>query len=435
MNNNFRIDMPNEVEAALNILNNKGFEAYIVGGCVRDCLLGIEPKDWDIATSALPSDIIECFKDFKVIETGIKHGTVAVIVNMLSIEVTTFRTEGKYTDNRRPDYVNFIDNIEMDLKRRDFTINAMAYSHKNGIIDFFSGIKDLKLKLIKCVGNPDDRFNEDGLRILRALRFASVLEFSIESTTSQSIHKNKELLKNISSERLSSEFNKLIMGKGFLPVMDRYRDVISVFIPEIKSIVGFKQRISDKERNLWLESIETVDCLPCDIILRLTALLYNIGSDREISCVNTVEAALNALRRLRYDNATSEDVKLLILYCNKEIPTDEISIKNCLNKIGSVNFKRLLEIKKAEAKLKISNNNICMKKIHQASSILNKILDKNICYNLKGLSVNGVDLINLGIKEGKRVGELLNELLALVIENELENEKELLISYVKKYRL
>lgn len=428
--------MPKEVEAALNILNNKGFEAYIVGGCVRDCLLGIEPKDWDIATSALPSDIIECFMDFKVIETGIKHGTVAVIVNMLSIEVTTFRTEGKYTDNRRPDYVNFIDNIEMDLKRRDFTINAMAYNHKNGIIDFFSGIKDLKLKLIKCVGNPDDRFNEDGLRILRALRFASVLEFSIESTTSQSIHKNKELLKNISSERLSSEFNKLILGKGFLPVMDRYRDVISVFIPEIKSIVGFKQRISDKERNLWLECIETVDRLPCDIILRLTALLYNIGSDREISCVNTVEAALNALRRLRYDNATSEDVKLLILYCNKEIPTDEISIKSCLNKIGSVNFKRLLEIKKAEAKLKISNNNnICIKKIHQASYILNKILDKNICYNLKGLSVNGADLINLGIKEGKRIGELLNELLALVIENKIENEKELLISYVKKYRL
>lgn len=431
--------MPKEVEVALNILNNKGFEAYIVGGCVRDCLLGIEPKDWDIATSALPSDIIECFKDFKVIETGIKHGTVAVIVNMLSIEVTTFRTEGKYTDNRRPDYVNFIDNIEMDLKRRDFTINAMAYNHKNGIIDFFSGIKDLKLKLIKCVGNPDDRFNEDGLRILRALRFASVLEFSIESTTSQSIHKNKELLKNISSERLSSEFNKLIMGKGFLLVMDRYRDVISVFIPEIESIRGFNLNV-DGEINEWSQTVNSLRYVSDDLILKLAVLFHNTGSlgtTGEISdrryltdSERSAQMASDALNRLKYDKSLIENIKALILYCGEDIKPEAKNIKKLLNKMSESAFRRLIAMKKACVKSQI-NGVEKLNNINLVESIYDEIILSNQCYNLKNLDVNGRDLINLGINEGKKIGEVLNKLLEMVIDEKLENNKEHILNYVK----
>ncbi|MFA9424196.1 MAG: CCA tRNA nucleotidyltransferase, partial [Sedimentibacter sp.] len=234
---NIEINMPNEVKKALNILNSNGFEAYIVGGCVRDAILGSIPSDWDITTSARPNEICNCFHDYRTIETGIKHGTVTILINHMQLEITTYRIDGKYSDNRRPDSVLYTDEISMDLRRRDFTVNALAYND-NGIVDLFGGRDDIGEKTIKCVGRPDERFKEDGLRILRALRFASVLNFKIEGNTSISIHENKKLLNNISFERINNEFCKLVLGSNFYDVMVEYKDVIEIFIPEVRKLSG-----------------------------------------------------------------------------------------------------------------------------------------------------------------------------------------------------
>lgn len=441
---NVKIVMPYEVKLALNILNENNFDAYIVGGCVRDSILGIEPEDWDITTSAIPSQIIECFKNYKIIETGLKHGTVTVIINKISLEITTYRIDGEYKDNRRPNSVEFTNNIELDLERRDFTINAMAYNDKSGLLDFFRGTTDIELKEIKCVGNPDNRFKEDGLRILRALRFASVLGFEIEINTSNSIHKNKELLKNISAERLATEFNKLITGMNFIKILSEYCDVISVFIPELIYIVEFNHRNDFYGNNLWQNTLASMANVPNDLTLRLAMLFHDIGKQESMADdkINkrtftsyskiSSEIASNVLCRLKYDKSTTEMVKTLILYHDEEIQPTMKNVKRWLNKLGESILKKLLEVKKANIKSKkhiYEEDRLNI--INQVEFILGEILSKNLCFALKDLAVNGEDLINIGINKGKKIGEILNELLSMVIDEELENEREKLLYYVK----
>lgn len=394
-----KIIIPGEVVTALDILQNNGFEAYIVGGCVRDSIMGKKPSDWDIATSARPEEILECFNNYRTIETGLKHGTVTVIVKKMQIEITTYRIDGEYSDRRRPDKVTFTNKIELDLQRRDFTINALAYN-QNGIIDIFGGLHDIKNKIVKCVGHPDDRFNEDGLRILRALRFASVLNFSIDDQTSDSIFKNKALLHDISTERINMEFNKLIMGINYQNIIFNYRDIIEVFLPEIKGL-------SNEELRYRLNSMKELNSLT----MRLAVLLQGLGPTDKI------------LMNLKYDNKTVKTVKILTENINEKIYPDPVNIKRWLNKINSENLVNLIKIKKA-----MFDNEY--EELAKSQVIMKEILASNQCYNLRTLAINGQDLLDAGMPKGKRIGMILNKVLNEVIEGKLENKKDILLNYV-----
>jgi len=405
---NIEINMPNEVEEALNILNSNGFESYIVGGCVRDSILGAVPSDWDITTSANPDEISLCFQDYRTIETGLKHGTVTVVINRMQLEITTYRIDGKYSDNRRPDTVLFTDKISMDLKRRDFTVNALAYNH-DGIVDLFGGINDIEKKTIKCVGVPDERFKEDGLRILRAIRFASVLCFNIEENTSKSIHENKNLLNNISSERINNEFCKLVLGRNFYKTMLEYKDVIEVFLPETRKI----------SKETWKQKINSMAMVPNDLILKITLLFHKIDD---------VE---NILIGLKNDNATIKNVKLLTLNIDEEVLPTPINVKKWLNKIGYEKLNQLLDVKKAVMKSFDAENKTGLENLLKAELLMNEAVEQKQCFSLKTLDINGKDLIEAGVPEGEQLGEILNEILDKVIEGKLENQKSVLIDYIK----
>ena len=393
------INIPKEVKTALNTLHANGYEAYIVGGCVRDSIMGIIPSDWDIATSAKPEEVLLCFNDRRTIETGIKHGTVTVIINKMQIEITTYRIDGEYSDNRRPDDVLFTDKIEFDLKRRDFTINSLAYN-KNGIIDLFGGHNDINNKIVKCVGDADERFNEDGLRILRALRFASVLTFYIEENTSDSIHRNKNLLNNISMERINIEFNKLIMGRNFQNILLEYREVIEVFLPEIRDLT--KEELEHR-----FNAMKVLNSLT----LRLSVFLHKINSTDKI------------LMNLKYDNKTVKTVKILAENIDEKIYPDPVNIKRWLNKINYANLNYLIKIKKALFDSEYEE-------LTKSEMIMKEIIAAKQCYSLKTLAINGQDLIDAGMPKGKNIGILLNKVLNEVIEGNIDNKKDILLQVI-----
>ena len=393
------INIPKEVKTALNTLHANGYEAYIVGGCVRDSIMGIIPSDWDIATSAKPEEVLLCFNDRRTIETGIKHGTVTVIINKMQIEITTYRIDGEYSDNRRPDDVLFTDKIEFDLKRRDFTINSLAYN-KNGIIDLFGGLNDINNKIVKCVGDADERFNEDGLRILRALRFASVLTFYIEENTSDSIHRNKNLLNNISMERINIEFNKMIMGRNFQNILLEYREVIGVFLPEIMDLT--KEELEHR-----FNAMKVLNSLT----LRLSVFLHKINSTDKI------------LMNLKYDNKTVKTVKILAENIDEKIYPDPVNIKRWLNKINYANLNYLIKIKKALFDSEYEE-------LTKSEMIMKEIIAAKQCYSLKTLAINGQDLIDAGMPKGKNIGILLNKVLNEVIEGNIDNKKDILLQVI-----
>ena len=393
------IKIPKEVENVLNILHENGFEAYVVGGCVRDSIMGKIPSDWDVATSAKPDQILLCFNNRKTIETGLKHGTVTVVINKMQIEITTYRIDGEYSDNRRPDEVLFTDKIKLDLRRRDFTINALAYN-KSGIIDLFGGLDDINNKFIKCVGAAGERFNEDGLRILRALRFASVLNFDIEENTSSSIFRNKALLNNISMERINIEFSKLIMGSNYRKILIEYREVIEVFLPEI-------QVLTEDEFKYRLNAMKVLNSL----FLRLTVFLYNINSTDKI------------LMNLKYDNKTIKTVKILVENINGRIYPVPVNVKRWLNKINYVNLNYLIKIKKSLFDSEFYE-------LEETEKIMNEIIRTKQCYSLETLAINGQDLIDAGVPKGKNIGIILDILLNEVIEGKLVNEKDSLLNFI-----
>ena len=393
------IKIPKEVENVLNILHENGFEAYVVGGCVRDSIMGKIPSDWDVATSAKPDQILLCFNNRKTIETGLKHGTVTVVINKMQIEITTYRIDGEYSDNRRPDEVLFTDKIKLDLRRRDFTINALAYN-KSGIIDLFGGLDDINNKFIKCVGAAGERFNEDGLRILRALRFASVLNFDIEENTSSSIFRNKALLNNISMERINIEFSKLIMGSNYRKILIEYREVIEVFLPEI-------QVLTEDEFKYRLNAMKVLNSL----FLRLTVFLYNINSTDKI------------LMNLKYDNKTIKTVKILVENINGRIYPVPVNVKRWLNKINYVNLNYLIKIKKSLFDSEFYE-------LEETEKIMNEIIRTKQCYSLETLAINGQDLIDAGVPKGKNIGIILDIILSEVIEGKLVNEKDSLLNFI-----
>lgn len=437
------INLPKEVELIINRLYMSGYEAYAVGGCVRDSILKQNPQDWDICTQAKPYEIIECFKEYKIIKTGIKHGTVSVFLNEKSYEITTFRYDGRYSDTRHPDNVIFVSSLKEDLKRRDFTINAMAYNNKEGLVDYFGGIKDLSDKIIRCVGDCQARFNEDSLRILRALRFAAKLNFEIDKKTSEAINENKNLINHLSAERVREELNKLLLSEGAEKILLNYPIVLSVFIPGIEATVGYDQKNPYHPYDIWTHIVKSIVSIKPDLILRLTMLFHDLGKPlcediievKKRFCdhgIKSAQIAEDTMRKLKYDNNTISIVYDLIYYHDTKILCEKISVKRWLNKMGTEKFMQLLEVKRADAKaqnplyieerLKIYNN---------IQNIANEIVNNKECFSIKDLAVNGDDIISLGYNQGEVIGNIINNLLYMVIEGKVENNKKDLIDIIK----
>ena len=394
------ISIPDDVRYIIDALETNGFEAYAVGGCVRDSLLGKEPDDWDICTSALPEQIKSCFFGEHIIETGLKHGTVTLMLGHVAYELTTYRTDGKYTDNRHPEKVKFVSVLKRDLARRDFTMNSLAYNPKTGLVDYYGGESDLANGMIKCVGNAEKRFQEDALRIMRALRFASSFGFSIEENTAKAMRENKKLLRNISAERIAAELNKLVLGEGAKNIISEHMEIIKEIIPEYSSAIG-------------------IEFAPKDISIRLAAFFGDICA----------ESAKKILMGLKYDNETAKAVTQLLLLRDFEI-TDGKDIKRQLRKIGEKRLRQLIELKRSYAIAEARNDKLGA--LDELLESLNEIIRQKQCFSLKDLAVNGKDLIEIGVSEGSEIGIALNGLLDMVIEEKAKNDREALLAIAKK---
>lgn len=439
----FNILLPKEVEYVLNKLNNFGYDSYIVGGCVRDSILQRQPNDWDICTSALPDEMIEVFKEHEVIPTGLKHGTITVLIDKMPIEITTFRIDGEYSDNRRPDRVEFTTDIVEDLSRRDFTINAMAYNPHTGLIDPFNGADDIQNKIIRCVGDPYNRFAEDALRVLRAIRFSCQLEFEIEPMTTLAIKKMYINLGYISQERITSELNKMLVCKSFYRHLLEMPEVFSHIIPELSAGVGFHQLNPYHIYTVYDHIAYAVSYGEKDLVTKLALLFHDISkphcgtydSDGVAHYYGhgavSAEMADKIMKRMKYDNDTREKVVELIKYHDATIEPKHKYIKKWLNRLGEEQFRRLLNVRTADILAqKTIPNDERFDRISMVLKLIDEILAAEECFTLKDLAINGKDLLVLGIPEGKQIGEILNVLLNMVIDDEIENNKDKLLNFV-----
>ena len=437
------IDLPSYAEKALTLLNNSGYEAFVVGGAVRDSLSNLKDVyDWDIATSALPEETKKVFNGFKIAEKGIKHGTVTVISDGHPLEITTYRTEQEYADHRHPNAVSFTRSLVEDLSRRDFTINAMAYSPKTGIIDPFGGAGDLSEGVIRCVGDADKRFTEDSLRILRALRFASSLNMQLDDKTKKAAIKNNRLLSFVASERAREELTKMLCGSNIEEVLLKYGEIISAVIPEIKPAFGFEQHSPYHNKDVWEHTAAVVKNVCPVSDLRWAALLHDIGKPKCFSVSEdgnghfyghaeiSRKIAENILNRLRFDRKTQNSVLTLVELHDIEIVPQPKYIKKLLRKTGEENVKKLFCIQRADAMAKSVEGSEMLGKIEEADGVLKEILSRKECFSLKDLAVDGNDMQSIGLK-GEKIGRALEFCLNEVIEERAENEKNALLESVK----
>jgi tRNA nucleotidyltransferase (CCA-adding enzyme) len=422
------IKIPQDVQFIINTLINNEYDGYVVGGCVRDSILKRNPKDWDIATKAKPEEVIKLFD--KVILTGLKHGTVTVIINKIGYEITTYRTDGEYEDNRHPKEVVFVNSLKEDLSRRDFTINAMAYNEKQGLVDYFGGMQDLNEKIIKTVGEPKERFNEDALRMLRAIRFSAQLDFKIDKNILGSIKQLKNNIKNISKERIRDEFNKILLCDTRKIKFLKECEVLEFIIPGIS--------------DLYEHTLIATEAIESTLHLKLTMLLHDLGKIKTRTTDETgishyydhakesTKMAEIILKGLKYDNDIINKVLILIQY-HDCILKSKLSVKRMLNKIGEDLFRDLIKVKRADA---LAQNPVYSKEILlnliDVGIKFNLILEQNECFTLKDLKINGKDLMNIGFNEGKEIGETLNYLLDIVIGNSEINERQKLIKLAKE---
>ena len=423
-------------------LEQKSFKAYLVGGCVRDRIMGRPIHDTDITTSALPEQVMEVFSDMKTIPTGLKHGTVTVISEGIPFEITTFRVDGDYTDSRRPDTVRFTPDINEDLARRDFTINAMAMDADGNIVDPFGGRNDISHSIIRCVGEPEKRFTEDALRILRGVRFASQLGFTVENATEKAMLSLSDRLDLISRERVREEFDKLLCGRNCVEVLLRYRSIIAQIIPEIEPCFGFDQHSRYHRHDVYSHIVDTIEAVPeSDLFLRRAMFFHDIGKPPMFTMDEngeghfkghaplSAEMAETIMQRLRYDNRTIERTCLLISLHSDKVNTDT-QVKKLLSRLGAEDFCKLMEFKKADNcgknEFVLHENELFDKLADTARSLVRE----DFCLSLSQLAVNGQDMLALGLK-GKAVGEALNELLGKVIEDELTNDRDTLINYIR----
>jgi tRNA nucleotidyltransferase (CCA-adding enzyme) len=465
--NDMKIKIIEPAGKIIETLEKRGFDAFLVGGCVRDGLLGISPTDYDIATNALPSQVIEVFGDsFKdnvdntledynetleqkayVVETGIAHGTVTVVIESFPVEVTTFRIDGQYTDNRRPDSVSFSSSINDDLSRRDFTINAMAYSDKTGIIDPFNGRQDLHDRIIKCVGDPESRFSEDSLRILRAVRFASVLGFYIEPGTKSAIDMLRNTIGTVATERITAEFTKLLCGLYVENILFEFRDMIAVIIPEISPCFDFLQHNPHHSFDVYTHLVKAVTYVPARLPLRLTALFHDIGKPstffKDADGIGHFyghqkvgsEMVRVILDRLRFDNFTKKRTYELVLHHDIHIEADKKSIKHILNRFSEDFFLDLLALKKADVSAQqTSEMTGRIAFLDELIRIYEEIIEENACFSLKDLAITGEDILKLGFMPGRQIGDILEDCLHQVIGEHLRNDKKELLDYIIKMK-
>lgn len=435
---------PVAVDKVLACLENAGFEAYAVGGCVRDLMRGKTPDDWDMTTSARPEEVMALFAPH-AIPTGLQHGTVTVRQDGESFEITTFRADGAYTDNRHPDEVRFSTDLREDLCRRDFTVNAMAMDRRGKLIDPFGGQDDLKKGIIRCVGKADRRFAEDALRIMRGLRFAAVMGFAIEEDTARSIRENRERLRNIAVERILVEMDKLLCGEAVGQILLDFPEVFGVFLPEILPCVGLDQRSRYHCYTVWEHIVHSVEAVPRDSVLRWAMLLHDIGKP---ACFTVDEQgaghfyghdgigadmAADICRRMRMDKQRSERIALLVRRHGPDLPENKRGMLRLLNAIGEEALQQLIAVKRADNMAQAAAFRSRQEEIDRQEQLLQRILDERPCFTLQQLAVDGRDMMTLGL-QGKAIGEMLHTLLQKVLDGQLPNEREALLRWAEEQR-
>ena len=395
-----KIAAPSFVKKVTDALKDAGYSAYLVGGCVRDHLLGTVPHDYDVATNAVPDEMKEAFSDFRVVETGIEHGTLTVISDGEPVEVTTFRIDGEYKDGRHPDGVRFTDGIEPDLSRRDFTVNAMAYSDEDGLIDLFGGEGHLKQKLIACVGEPDERFGEDGLRVLRALRFASRLDFTVEEKTAESVRRSVPLLLRVSAERIYSELTRLLEGPGASRIMREFPGVIGA--------------VTDVPEDAVLRAADAADKTEKDHITRLAALFAEAGLDRD--------GAAQRMHKLKTSRADRDGVVTVLHLSAEPLPDAPPAMRRLIGRVGADAVNRAADIRadRGDGKAK------------DTAALAGEIVSRGDPVRISDLAVRGGDITDVLPVEGKEIGEILEKLLFLVTEDKVKNDREELLKAAKE---
>ena len=438
--------LPAFVTDALQTLRSAGYEAYLVGGCVRDILLGTGPHDFDLTTSALPEEVRSVFARRKTVDTGIKHGTVTVLYDGEPLEITTFRTESGYSDNRHPDAVAFSRSLESDLCRRDFTVYAMAWAPKTGLVDLYGGREDLKNGLIRCVGDPETRFREDALRILRAVRFSSTLGFAVEEATSKAVHGLRELLHNVSSERVCAELKTLLCGKDAERVLTDYRDLFAVVLPELAPCFDFPQRSKYHVYDVYTHTVKVVAGVKPDPVMRLAALLHDTG--KPFSCQTEGETmhfkghpeksaafAEKALRRLHAERTTIDRVCTLIR-CHDDYEASEREEQlRLLAYLSPEQVEDLLDLMIADALAKSELGHSHAARLREGKVGLHRLLEERIPLRVGDLAVDGDDLIALGYPAGKEIGKCLLDLLSRVQKGEFPNKKADLLTFLQGNRI
>lgn len=434
--------LPEKVNQIIQTLQSHGYEAYAVGGCVRDSILGRTPEDWDITTSATPQETKQLFE--KTFDTGIEHGTITVLLGKEGFEVTTYRIDGEYEDARHPKEVAFTRNLKEDLLRRDFTINAMAYNETEGLVDIFGGLEDLERRRICCVGNAEDRFTEDALRILRAVRFAAQLDFEIEEETKDAIKKLAGNLKKISAERIQVELVKmLVSGKPELLRLAYELGITAVILPEFDRMMETTQETPHHMYSVGEHTLHALQCVRADKVLRLTMLLHDIGKPEyktmdengvahfKKHSIGSEKLTKEILKRLKFDNDTLRKVTKLVCYHDYRMPAEPKNVRRAMNKIGEDLFPYYMEVRMADTlaqsmylrEEKVQN-------LNEIEKCYQEIVEKKQCVTLKDLAVTGSDLIGAGMEPGKAIGETLNMLLEAVIEEPELNEKEILLKRI-----
>lgn len=439
-----KIELPRKVIMIINNLQLHGYEAFAVGGCVRDSILARRPQDWDITTSARPEEIKRLFR--RTVDTGIEHGTVTVLLGRDSFEVTTYRVDGAYEDSRHPSEVRFTNRLEEDLKRRDFTINAMAYNDDVRLVDAFGGMQDLNHHLIRCVGNPVERFTEDALRILRAVRFSAQLNFPIEPETAEAVRKLAPNLRNISAERIQAELVKLLVSPHPERLQDAYElGITRIILPEWDAMVGVEQDTPHHKYDVAEHTLRAMKNVKRDKILRLTMLFHDMGKPSVKTtdengrdhfkghALVSEELARRILRRLKFDNETIRVVTRLVCYHDYRVEATPKNVRRAMNRIGIDLFPYYLAVRMADVKAQSPyqrrekiENIVEMRRLYQ------EILEKKECITLRQLAVGGRDLMNLGMKPGRELGSMLSELLEYVLDDPERNKKEILCDYVKE---
>ena len=439
------MDMPKNVDIAINLLQSAGFEAYAVGGCVRDSLLGKTPNDWDITTSAKPEDMKSVFADFHCIDTGIKHGTVTVVIDGEPLEITTFRLDGEYEDNRHPKSVTFTSDLGADLGRRDFTVNAMAYSKMTGTVDLFGGQNDLKNKIIRCVGDPDRRFNEDALRILRALRFASALDFEIEEKTAQSLLKNRALLGNISEERIAKELLKLVCGQGEKRILTDFAPVLFEILPELQPIYKNSHDNPHHCYDIYEHTLIAVESIDPEPTLRFAMLLHDCGKPAvkkfdENGVAHfyghqriSAEISAQILARLKVSNKFRDEILFLVSNHDRwELYENTEKMPRYLSKFGLDGVLKLLKVMRADVLAQSPEYRYRLDQIADAEEIAKNLAAQKPCLSLSELQINGRTLMDIGIPQGRKLGAVLAQLLDEVIDGVTKNTQEALTTRARE---